>query len=88
MRRTNGRVCGTPEDRLNRFMRMLLEWQYDIRHGQGHRASEYFRKYNIGNYAMRYFRNLPTMKVDRRNVKALIKRINDDRKINPHFKQV
>ena len=24
------RICGTKEDRINRFQRMCLEWQYDL----------------------------------------------------------
>jgi hypothetical protein len=79
MRNTNGRVCGTAEDRLNRFMRMMLEWQYDIRHGVPKKSSEYCEKYNIGKYANRYFNELLSKKIDRRNVKAVIKRINDER---------
>lgn len=79
MRQTNGRVCGTAEDRLNRFMRMMLEWQYDIRHGNAENGSYYCKKYNIGKYANRYFNELLSKKIDRRNVKAIIKRINDER---------
>ena len=79
MRNTNGRVCGTAEDRLNRFMRMMLEWQYDIRHGAPKKSGEYCEKYNIGKYANHYFNELLSKKIDRRNVKAVIKRINDER---------
>lgn len=82
MRKTNGRICGSLEDRINRFMRMLLEWQYDIRNlgkDYQHTASYYFRKYNVGNYKKCYFSNIANAVIDRDYAVRLMNKIGNDR---------
>ena len=79
MRKTNGRICGSLEDRINRFMRMLLEWQYNIRKGVKRTNAYYFTKYNVGKYNGKYFRNLRDVTIDRNYVISLMDRIGNDR---------
>lgn len=79
MRKTNGRVCGSIEDRINRFMRMLLEWQYDLRKSEKKSNSYYFTKYNIGKYSSKYFCNLMDVTIDRNYVINLMDKIGNDR---------
>lgn len=59
------RYVGTTEDRINKWMRMLLQWQFDIRRGIERRPNHYFTKYHVGKYPKSYFSDLPTSVVDR-----------------------
>jgi len=83
MRRTRGRVCGTTEDRINRFMRMCLEWQYNLRNGTDEEKSKptsyYFIKYNVGKYKKKYFKNIANAVIDRDFVISLMDKIAQDR---------
>lgn len=79
MRKTNGRICGNFEDRVNRFMRMCLEWQYDIRHGKPKKANEYQSKYNVGKYRKEYFTDIATAVIDRNYVISKMEKISKDR---------
>lgn len=62
------RVCGTTEERINRFMRMCLEWQYDLRKGIVKRDGFYFKKYNVGKYSLKYFADIKDSVIDRQFV--------------------
>ena len=79
MRKTNGRICGNFEDRVNRFMRMCLEWQYDIRKGTAKKPNEYQSKYNVGKYKKEYFNDIATAVIDRNYVISKMERISNDR---------
>lgn len=79
MRKTNGRICGNFEDRVNRFMRMCLEWQYDIRRGKPKKANEYQSKYNVGKYKKEYFKDIATAVIDRNYVISKMEKISNDR---------
>ena len=59
------RICGNTEERINRFMRMCLEWQYDLKRGCAMRNVDYFKKYNIGKYNSRFFNDLKDAIIDR-----------------------
>ena len=59
------RVCGTTEERINRFMRMCLEWQYDLRKGCAMKNEEYFKKYHVGKYHSSFFADLKDAIIDR-----------------------
>lgn len=73
------RVCGTMEDRINRFQRMCLEWQYDLSHGVVNRPKYYFAKYNVGKYSKKYFANISDVVVDRNYAIRLMAQISRDR---------
>lgn len=62
------RKIGNKEDRINRFFRMCLEWQYDLRNDIKKPSSFYFRKYTVGNYAKVYFNDLATSVIDRQYI--------------------
>lgn len=59
------RYIGTTEDRINKWMRMCLQWQFDIRRGNEKSASHYFTKYHVGKYSKKYFSDLNRCVVDR-----------------------
>lgn len=59
------RIIGSKEDRINRFFRMCLEWQYDRRHKVFKNSSYYFTKYHVGKYNTRYFKDIDTAVIDR-----------------------
>lgn len=59
------RKIGSKEDRINRFFRMCLEWQYDRRHKVFRNNSYYFTKYQVGKYNSRYFKDIDTAVIDR-----------------------
>jgi hypothetical protein len=59
------RKIGSKEDRINRFFRMCLEWQYDRRHKVFKNNSYYFTKYQVGKYNSRYFKDIDTAVIDR-----------------------
>ncbi len=59
------RYVGTPEDRINKWMRMCLHWQFDIRRGQERSASYYFTKYHVGKYPKRVFEDIKYHVIDR-----------------------
>ena len=52
------RYVGTTEDRINKWMRMMLHWQFDIRREQEQNASYYFTKYHVGKYPKKYFEDI------------------------------
>ncbi len=56
---------GTKEDRINRFFRMCLEWQYDLRNRSKKPNTYYFKKYKVGKYAQRYFDDIASTVIDR-----------------------
>jgi len=59
------RYVGTTEDRINKWMRMLLHWQFDIRREQEQGASYYFTKYHVGKYPKKYFEDIRWHVIDR-----------------------
>lgn len=59
------RYVGTPEDRINKWMRMCLHWQFDIRRNQERNATYYFTKYHVGKYPTRFFEDIRTSIIDR-----------------------
>lgn len=78
---------GTKEDRINRFFRMCLEWQYDLRHYVKKPNSFYFKKYKVGNYARRYFDGLTSSVIDRDYILNKMKYIQDSYNIMREQKQ-
>lgn len=59
------RYVGTPEDRINKWMRMCLHWQFDIRRGQERSATYYFTKYHVGKYPKFFFEDIKDNVIDR-----------------------
>lgn len=59
------RYVGTTEDRINKWMRMMLHWQFDIRREQEQNASYYFTKYHVGKYPKKYFEDIKWHVIDR-----------------------
>lgn len=57
------RYRGTKEDRINRWHRMCLEWQYDIKNNQKRKSKYYFRKYNIGNHNSSLFNDIANAEI-------------------------
>lgn len=69
---------GTREDRINRFFRMCLEWQYDLRNGNKKKTTYYFTKYGVGKYAKRYFNDIAYATIDRQYIIDKMKFIQED----------
>ena len=59
------RYVGTPEDRINKWMRMCLHWQFDIRRNQERNATYYFTKYHVGKYPKSFFEDIRDNIIDR-----------------------
>lgn len=59
------RYIGTTEDRINKWMRMCLQWQFDIRRGIEKKTSHYYTKYHVGKYPKKWFADLKDCVVDR-----------------------
>lgn len=68
------------EERLNRFMRMLLEWQHDIWYYNQRPNNYYFSKYGIGKYNGIYFKDISEKKIDRKYALNILDKIYQDRK--------
>lgn len=68
---------GTREDRINRFFRMCLEWQYDLRNKSKRPNAYYFKKYKVGKYAQRYFNDIGSSVIDRDFILNKMKYIQD-----------
>lgn len=75
----NERYIGTTEDRINKWMRMLLQWQFNIRRGINKKAGYYYEKYHVGKYPKRYFNDLDKAVVDREYVIKKMNLISEDR---------
>ena len=73
------RYIGTTEDRINKWMRMCLQWQFDIRRGIEKKASHYYSKYHVGKYPKKYFEDLAYSVVDRSYVINKMNLISEDR---------
>ena len=73
------RYVGSTEDRINKWMRMCLQWQFDIRRGIEKKASHYYTKYHVGKYPKRYFDDLAYSVVDRDYVINKMNLISEDR---------
>ena len=73
------RYIGTTEDRINKWMRMCLQWQFDIRRGIEKKSSHYYTKYHVGKYPKRYFEDLKDCVVDRDYVINKMNLISEDR---------
>lgn len=73
------RYIGTTEDRINKWMRMCLQWQFDIRRGIEKKASHYYTKYHVGKYPKKYFEDLDYSIVDRGYVINKMNTISEDR---------
>lgn len=73
------RYVGTSEDRINKWMRMCLQWQFDKRRGIEKRASHYYTKYHVGKYPKRFFDDLSYSVVDRDYVINKMNLISEDR---------
>ena len=73
------RYVGTVEDRINKWMRMCLQWQFDIRRGIEKKSSHYYTKYHVGKYPKRYFADLACSVVDREYVINKMNLISEDR---------
>ncbi len=65
MKKNCGRYVGTTEDRINKWMRMCLQWQFDIRRGIEKKPNHYFTKYHVGKYARIFFSDLADSVIDR-----------------------
>lgn len=63
--RKNYIYVGTTEQRINKFMRMCLHWQFDIQRGIEKKSSYYFTKYHVGKYPKRFFSDLSVNVIDR-----------------------
>ena len=70
---------GSTEDRINKWMRMCLQWQFDIRRGIEKRPNHYFTKYHVGKYPKRFFDDLSESVVDRDYVINKMNLISEDR---------
>lgn len=73
------RYIGTTEDRINKWMRMCLQWQFDIRRGIEKKSAYYFTKYHVGKYSKKWFADLKNCVVDREYVINKMNLISDDR---------
>ena len=62
------KYIGSTEDRINKWMRMCLQWQFDIRRGIERKASHYYTKYHVGKYPKEYFKDLKNAIIDRNYV--------------------
>ena len=73
------RYIGTTEDRINKWMRMCLQWQFDIRRGIEKKSSHYYTKYHVGKYPKKWFADLKYCVVDRDYVINKMNLISEDR---------
>ena len=73
------RYIGTTEDRINKWMRMCLQWQFDIRRGIEKKSSHYYTKYHVGKYPKKWFEDLKDCVVDREYVINKMNLISEDR---------
>ena len=73
------RYVGTTEDRINKWMRMCLQWQFDIRRGIEKKSSHYYTKYHVGKYPKKWFADLKDCVVDRDYVINKMNLISEDR---------
>ena len=73
------RYIGTTEDRINKWMRMCLQWQFDIRRGIEKKSSHYYTKYHVGKYPKKWFADLKDCVVDREYVINKMNLISEDR---------
>ena len=73
------RYIGTTEDRINKWMRMFLHWQFDIRRGIEKKSSHYYTKYHVGKYPKKWFVDLKDSVVDRDYVINKMNLISEDR---------
>lgn len=73
------RYIGTTEDRINKWMRMCLQWQFDIRRGIEKKSSHYYTKYHVGKYPKKWFADLKDCVVDRDYVINKMNLISEDR---------
>lgn len=75
------RYIGSTEDRINKWMRMCLQWQFDIRRGIEKKPSHYYTKYHVGKYPKKWFADLKDCVVDREYVINKMNLISEDRMI-------
>ena len=73
------RYIGTTEDRINKWMRMCLHWQFDIRRGIEKKSSHYYTKYHVGKYPKKWFVDIKDSVVDRDYVINKMNLISEDR---------
>lgn len=73
------RYIGTTEDRINKWMRMCLQWQFDIRRGIERKSAYYFTKYHVGKYSKKWFADLKNCVVDRKYVINKMNLISENR---------
>jgi hypothetical protein len=73
------RYIGSTEDRINKWMRMCLQWQFDIRRGIEKKSSHYYTKYHVGKYPKKWFADLKDCVVDRDYVINKMNLISEDR---------
>ena len=73
------RYIGSTEDRINKWMRMCLQWQFDIRRGIEKKSSHYYTKYHVGKYPKKWFADLKDSVVDRDYVINKMNLISEDR---------
>lgn len=73
------RYIGSTEDRINKWMRMCLQWQFDIRRGIERKSSHYYTKYHVGKYPKKWFADLKDCVVDREYVINKMNLISEDR---------
>lgn len=73
------RYIGSTEDRINKWMRMCLQWQFDIRRGIERKPSHYYTKYHVGKYPKKWFADLKDCVVDREYVINKMNLISEDR---------
>lgn len=73
------RYIGSTEERINKWMRMLLEYQFDIKREQVKKFDYYCTKYHVGKYAKKWFEDLPHSVVDREYVINKMNLISEDR---------
>ena len=81
MRKNKTVLIGTTGDRVNRFMRMCLRWQYDKLHGIKLPAAYYFTKFHVGKVSQKYFDTLTTIEIDRDWVIQTMNQLSMDRAI-------
>ena len=64
----SNRYIGSTEERINKWMRLCLHYQFDKKLGQAKKLSYYCQKYHVGKYAKKWFDDIVHSVVDREYV--------------------
>ena len=75
----SNRYIGSTEERINKWMRLCLHYQFDKKLGQAKKLSYYCKKYHVGKYAKKWFDDIVYSVVDREYVINKMNLISEDR---------